>query len=353
MTIDFPDNANERELRLMLARAQFERHTANQVAALVDRTLNEVLDTMLSAKYRDLTANQRLRLQQLYAELDRTIKAGYAQITDDTVKRMQAYSQLESDVTRATVNAVLKVGGGDLTVSFYRLPKDYLTSIANLPVDGLKIGDWFEGQARGLSQRSRQTIQKGMLEGKGPVEFARQILAPDKAMGPALPPALSKRARNEAKAITRTIVNTVQNDATRQSYRKLPASVSDSYMITAVRDSRTSAICRAKDGLVFRYDDPNAEYPAFHIGCRTTTRALIKGVDVSLTDQKVSPTLGTYASWLKRQSDAVQNDILGPTRAQFFRDGKMSLADAIDQDNRVLTLPQLRTKLGLDAVAHA
>jgi SPP1 gp7 family putative phage head morphogenesis protein len=351
VTIDFPSDDRERELRLIIARAAYERHVSNEVGALVERTLNELLDVMTSRQFRDLTIAQRQRLQALYAELDRVIRAGYTAISAELAKRMEAYAQLESDVARATVSAILQAGGSAVTVSFYRLPNAYLAAIAKLPIDGLKIGDWFQAQSAQMSVRVKQTIQKGMLEGKGPAEITRRILAPERVAAKAgEAPPLSKRAVADAKTVTRTTVNAVQNDATRQSYRQLPASVSDSYMWMSVHDARTSKICIGLDGKVWKYEDPAGRIPPAHPNCRSTTRALIRGVDVTLADQKQPATMRGYESWLKTQPESVQNEILGPSRAGFWRDGKMTLADLIDQDNRVLTLKQLRTKLGLDAV---
>lgn len=359
MTIDFPEDYRERELLLLIERAKYERYVAGQVSELVERTLNDVLDLMTSRAYRDLTPTQRARLAQLYRELDRVIHEGYTTISDDVTTRMQAYAQLESDVARASVNTVLQAGAAEVRVSFYRLPKVYLQAVAKLPVDGLTTGDWFQAQADGLSVRTRQTIQKGLIEGKGPAEITRRVLAPQraqiaaaKAAGMPVPP-LSRRAVSEAKAVTRTVVNAVQNDATRQSYSQLPRSVSDSYMWMSVLDARTSAICRGLSGRVWKFDDPAAKYPPAHFACRSTTRPLIRGVDVPIAEQKTPPTMNAYDGWLRTQSATIQNDILGPTRAALWREKKMTLADAIDADLRILTLPQLRAKLGLDAVTYS
>jgi SPP1 gp7 family putative phage head morphogenesis protein len=347
--IDFPSDVRERELRILVARLQYERHVEQETAVLIEREFNRVLDLILSAKYRDLTAFQRQRAAELFRELDRILHSGYTLIADQQVKAMQAYAQVESDLARATVNAVLATNAGELAVSFYRLPKAYLASIAKLPIQGLKIGDWFEAQAATMSRETRRILQQGLVEGKGPAEISRRILADDRAQAPVL----SRRAKNEARAIVRTTVNAVQNDAQMTSLAALPPELSDSYMLVAVLDKRTTAICRALDGRVFRYSDPAAKKPPFHIGCRTTMRALIRGAGVTLAEQKDPPTMSAYTAWLTAQNITTQNEILGPTRAQWFRDGKMSLADAIDADTRVLTLPQLRQKLGLGPAPKA
>lgn len=324
----------------------------SEVERLLVEAYNGVVDVMLSRGYRDLTQFQRARLQTMLTEIARKLGTSYDGVTSLVLDEMKQYAQLESDVSRASVNGAL--GAGEVSVSFYRLPDAYLKAIAKLPIQGLKLGDWFEAQAQTMSRETRRIIQQGLIEGKGNGELARRIMAPDRAMGPKLPPALIRRARREAEAITRTTVNAVQNDASMQSYSQLPASVSDSYRLLVVRDRRTSVICAALAAAnrTYRYSDPQRAVPPFHISCRTGVQPILKGIDLSVMAQKNAPmNLRSYGDWLTQQPTTTQNDILGVTRAGFFRDGKISLADAIDADNRVLTLAQLREKIGLDALA--
>jgi hypothetical protein len=142
-------------------------------------------------------------------------------------------------------------------------------------------------------------------------------------------------------------VTAVQNHAAQTSYENLPDSITNSYRYVAIRDARTSAICRALDGNVYRYDDPKRRLPPQHINCRSGTQAVIldaNGKEIPLS--KIPNTFASYAEWLKQQTKTQQDSILGPTRAQWWRTGKMSLADAVDADNRILTLDQLRKRLG-------
>jgi SPP1 gp7 family putative phage head morphogenesis protein len=348
-----PDDPRGRELQLLVNRARYERSVMGMVDQLLDREFNRVVDLLLSPKYRTLTQFQQQRAQQLFREIGARLGAGYQDVVTLVNKEMQGYAQLEAQVARVQATSVLAAGGGQVSISLgVTLPRAYLESIAKLPIQGLRISDWFDGQATSMTMNAKRIIQQGLVEGKGPADIARRILAPDRAMGPKLSPALSKRAKAEARAITRTTVNAVQNDATRQSYRQLPASVSDSWRFLAVRDARTTIICVALDGRIFRFDDDTAPWPPRHVGCRSSTIAVIKGAEVSESDQKSLPlTMQSMSAWLAGQPITTQNEILGVTRAQLFRDGRMKLADAIDQDTRVLTLAQLRETLGLGAVS--
>lgn len=350
MTIDFPPaDPRGRELVLLVERAKYERWLTTEIARLLDREFTRVVDLMLSPGYRSLTRFQQQRTLQLFRELDRRIGAGYRDVTELVLREMRGYAQLEAEVARVQAHSVLALSGGTVDLSLaVTLPRSYLAAIAKLPIQGLRIGDWFDAQAATMSRETRRIIQQGLIEGKGNAEIARRILADQRAQGPVL----SRRAASEAKAIGRTTVNAVQNDATMESYRQLPESVSDSYRWLSVHDNRTTLICIALDGRVWRYDDPQRRVPPAHVGCRSSTMPIIKGAEIGVGEQKTGPmNWRSYGDWLKAQSIGTQNEILGPTRAGFWRDGTMSLADSIDADNRVLTLPQLRAKLGLEQLA--
>lgn len=347
--IDFAGDARGRELRLLVERAKHERHVLGLVDALLDREFNRVVDLILSPKFRTLTPNQRQRALQLFREIERRLGVGYRDVVTLVTREMQGLAVLEADIARVQATSILGAAGGELTISLGpSLPKAYLSTIARLPIQGLSIGEWFDGQARKMSLETRRIIQQGLVEGKGPAEIARRIVADQRTPGAVL----SRRAKNEARIIARTTVNAVQNDAALASYARLPASVSDSYRWLSVKDARTSVVCAALADRVFRYDDPKRRIPPAHPNCRSSIQPLLRGGDLTLAEQKDAPmTMQSYSAWLKGQTATTQNEILGVGRADLWRRGRMQLADAIDADARVLTLKELRATIGVPITA--
>ncbi|MNT50583.1 hypothetical protein D3C72_1875090 [compost metagenome] len=104
----------------------------------------------------------------------------------------------------------------------------------------------------------------------------------------------------------------------------------------AVLDSRTTLTCANLNGQTFKLE--RFPWPPRHINCRSTSMPVVKGMP------KVEAP--SYADWLKRQKDEVQNDILGVRRAQLFRSGKLTLDRFSDNAGRVLTLEQLKARDG-------
>lgn len=338
--IDFAGDPRGVQLQLLLERAKYERWLISEVQALLDREFSRVVDLILSPQFRSLTQFQQARRLELFRELDRRIKTFYSGVADTQVAELRRYASVEARVARLIVQGALP----DVSIGAATLSPAFLRAVASLPIQGLSLGEWFDAQANTMSIETRRILQNGLVEGKGVAEITRRIVADRRTEGAVL----SRRMKNEAKIITRTAVTAVHNAAALESYANLPPEVSDSYRYVAVLDSRTSAICRGLDGNVYRYSDPKKKLPPQHPNCRSTTVPLLKGGDATLTEQRDQPlSMRSYEAWLRAQSEAKQNEILGPTRAQWFRDRKLSLAELIDDDNRVLTLAQLRQRLGI------
>lgn len=343
--IDFNDPTG-REFLTLIERLKYERWLASEIDDLLTREFNRVVDVIVSGQYRTLTAFQQQRLAQLFRTLATRIAETYDEVAKFQLGEMKGYAALEAELTRETVRTLYEAAGTFSVSLGAALPKNYLTSIAKLPIRGLNIGEWFDAQARTMTLEVRRIIQQGLIDGIGPYAIASKIVAPAKTDGPVL----LRRAKNEARMVSRTTVNAVQNDAQMASLSSLPRSISDSYVYEAVLDARTTVVCRALSGRVFRYDDPQRKVPPQHIGCRSSVRSLLRGIAEPMADQRTPRTLRNYDTWLKSQPTTAQNDILGPSRASLWRSGSMSLSDTIDADNRVLTLKQLRARLGLATV---
>lgn len=76
--------------------------------------------------------------------------------------------------------------------------------------------------------------------------------------------------------------------------------------------------------------------------CRSTISPLARG--------QALPSMPTYDEWLRRQSAAVQNRVLGPTRARAYRkDSSLTMKSFVNRSGNLLTLKELRRRrLGFD-----
>ncbi|NMY14289.1 minor capsid protein [Pseudomonas sp. WS 5019] len=70
------------------------------------------------------------------------------------------------------------------------------------------------------------------------------------------------------------------------------------YQLSAVLDTRTTAICQGLDGKVFAYSDAKAPRPPMHHGCRTVMILVFEGE---------VPIKEVYEQWLARQDEATRS----------------------------------------------
>jgi hypothetical protein len=127
-------------------------------------------------------------------------------------------------------------------------------------------------------------------------------------------------------------------------------------------DTRTSEICRLRDGLQYTTDThkpighkvPWLGGPGrAHWQCRSSSVPVLKswrelGIDMDeLTpstrasmDGQV-PAEQTYTEWLRKQSAARQDEVLGPSRGKLFRTGGLPMDRFYNDKGQFLTLPEL------------
>jgi hypothetical protein len=110
--------------------------------------------------------------------------------------------------------------------------------------------------------------------------------------------------------------------------------------------------CAALDGQVFDKDE--FEYPPYHWNCRSTYIGVIDPKFGIFNPGAARPSKGsdgaeevaagtTYNSWLRKQSDEFQNDVLGVKRAELFRSGE-SVQSFVDHNYQPYTLDELKAK---------
>jgi SPP1 gp7 family putative phage head morphogenesis protein len=142
---------------------------------------------------------------------------------------------------------------------------------------------------------------------------------------------LSTSTRN-ASAIARTGVSQVSNTA-KQAVYAANKDVVDKWEFVATLDSNTTNICRFNDQQEF--DIGEGPIPPLHVNCRSTQVPIIKkefsilprgeGTRASVgasggKQVKVTP----YYDWLQTQPKWFQQEALGKSRAELFRNGGLS-----------------------------
>lgn len=342
-----PSDPVGRALAQLVAQDRYERWLRSEVENILERGLKSIVTELLTT-YKTLGPGAQARRDKLFAQVNRELARSYGEGSDFLTAQMKSFAGIEARATTAHFKALIADSPtAELTIQ--NLTRAEIKSIAEFPIAGLGISDWFEKQASDMNAAIRGQIQLGLLNGEAPAAIARRIL-PD-IPSPDMP-GVFPRTQRSTLALVRTTVTTIHTQARFETLKNIGDDLVPGYRYVAVRDGRTTPICKALDGRFFRFDDPKAKRPPQHINCRSTIVAEpnyeMLGIPKPNT-VKGGFTMGNYAGWLRDQSAAAQADILGTNAAALFRDGRATLAELINEDGSRMTNGALARRYGVAA----
>lgn len=207
--------------------------------------------------------------------------------------------------------------------------------------------DWTKSEIEAMNNLIRRSVSEGQTVSKI-VQSVRGTRARKFKDGMF---ALTDR---HSRSIVRTAVQHVSSRA-RQNVWENNDDILEGVRWVSTLDSRTTSSCQGLDGEVF----PTGEgpRPPIHIGCRSTTVAVIKEELLPAQKGATRPSKGavgdksvgagkTYYSWLKDQPASFQDSIVGPSRGKLLRNGGLS-ADKfrelqLGRDFKPLTLSEMQ-----------
>lgn len=273
-------------------------------------------------------------------------------------------------------------------IEFLLPTKDMLTAIvSSRPFEGDLLREWASQMAANDIKRLHNVIQAGMVAGETTEKIVSRVVGTDAAKGS---DGITEMTRNQVRTVTRTAVQFVANSS-RDAWFELNKDVISGELYVATLDSRTTPVCRALDGKVFKLGQ--GPRPPIHFNCRslrvpaidggrlgdrpfkpTTEKMLVKeyaekndldGVKSrdglprghkgsfdeyarKRTRELVGqvPAKTDYDTWLRRQKKEFQDEVLGPARAKLFRDG-MKLDRFVDNHGEELTLAEIYKREGI------
>jgi len=275
----------------------------------------------------------RGRLNKLLVSIQRVMASNfsaYEKVYRDSVVSLADYeAKFEKRALETVVSGVT-----------FDLPSEnqLMAAIMNYPVGaiggtiaGKTLMDMYSGFTADQIAAIQAQVNIGYAEGQTTQQILQRIRGTRAAKWK--DGALAVVKRNQ-ETIVRTALQLAANTA-RESVWEQNSSVISKVRISAVLDSRTSAICRSMDGREFAVG--KGPRPPFHARCRTTTVAVLKseyaGLSKGRTRAERDPETGkigyvsanqTYYGWLKDQPADVQDSIIGPSRGKLLRDGGLS-----------------------------
>lgn len=264
-------------------------------------------------------------------------------------------------------------------------PKTLKAIVTSKPFEGRTLKEWARKIADEDLRRIENQIRLGMVSGESSAQIARRVVGSAKLKGA---DGVTEITRRQAASITRTAVNFTANQA-RTEYLKENKDILAKEQYVATLDSRTTAVCRANDGKLFKLGE--GPIPPLHFNCRSlrvpfledsilverpakpvTEKMLLREFAEKNKIKSVSsrnnlpfgtkrkfdkykrqrireltgqiPSATNYQEWLTRQSKEFQDDVLGSTKGKLFREGNLKLDRFVNRTGDELNLSELARK---------
>ena len=306
-------------------------------------------------------SNKAIRAEALKRQVDSAIAAAYSQINNIHLGALVSLGEVEAQFALHAVNTTIGVN----------IAKTMLTNAAldlvvrKTVIEGAPSEEWWRRQKAIVAQRFSDTMTKGIMEGNTIPQLVQRVRGTrahnytDGIMS-------GTYARTEA--LVRTSGMTVANGVRMESYLA-NADIIKAIQWVATLDHATCVVCGVLDGLTWKTPDytpqgHNKKFtpPPSHWNCRCTVVPVLKsyrelaglpeagrinsGTRASMNGQL--PANMKFNAWLQTQSEEAQRAILGKTRYELWKGGKLSMAEMTRPSNELLTIEQLKKKLNLD-----
>jgi len=319
-----------------------------------------------TAKHAGIPMSRITRLksyQALMAKSDTIIRDGMTAAKRALTTDLKGLAGVEANFAKRAIAGELGVSLGLIAPNIPILN----AIVTSQPFQGQLLGEWFSGLKTAAQRRVRSAVNIGLAQGESNQAIARRLKS-----------ALKTTSR-QATTIARTATTHVSNQAREATYSENKDVVKGVRYI-ATLDARTSDICASLDGRVFPVNE--GERPPMHHQCRSTTVPVLKSwkelglplkegqrgsraassfwrstpkktkeffANLSAKERRAMrlrlegqvPAKQTYGTWLRSQTAAMQNEVLGTRRGLMFRQGRIGVKDLVNAEGRTLTLAEL------------
>lgn len=352
-----PTDLTRAYLRRAIDLKRFENGLAQRTVAVLERARDDIVARLMRV---NPTSEARVRLEQLQAQVNETLRSAYADLDATTTAQLRGLAQAQSAFTTAALNRALGSAGAGALAQSVVMGETMLASIVDTnPVQGAVMGDWWAKQAGDVAFRFRQQMQIGLAQSETVEQLVQRVRGTWTGNGfTGGLMSFKSNATRQAESLVRTAAMEVSNRAQMETLRAND-DITSEWQFVASLDEDTCEECMALDGTTWAYDDDSAPIPPLHFRCRCNPVAVVDwnklGIeppdegtraskDPTTGEGTVVPASTTYEDWLRDQPPEVQADILGAGKAEMFRDGSITLGDLVRSDGSVVTLAQLQAQ---------
>lgn len=333
------DSAVTRQIRLQ----RYSAGLRNRVISLLEDAATDIITKLSGAK--ELTTFSRDRLQAQLSDIRQLIDKYYQDIQGLAAAELQDLARIEAEWSLKSINTAV---GAEIVSS---MPSE--KALGELAKDTLIMGapskEWWARQSGDTQFRFVTAMRMGLAQGETNSQLVKRFRE------------TTEITKRNAQSLVRTSVQTVAAEARRATMRENDDVVKGIQQVSTL-DGRTTDICIAYAGASWDLEGNPINGTALpynggiprHWGCRSTEIPILKtfrdiGLDIdefpkgtrASMDGQVAADL-SFDDFLKSKPKSFQDDLLGPGRAELYRNGKITLTDLVDGRGNPLTLEQLR-----------
>jgi hypothetical protein len=331
---------------------RYSTGVVRRVIALLNRTDADLVAQAGIALREARSAFTAERLELLLAQVRTINAAAYVAIERELTAELQGLVDVEAKAQLRLFEAAIPAQAA-ITLAPTIVPGQVAAAALAQPFRGRLLREWMSHVEVGRMARVRDIVRLGVVEGE-------TIGTITKRLRDALP-----IDRRNAEAVVRTAVSHVAG-FTRDAVYKTQADIVASILWVSTLDARTTDLCRIRDRLRYAQNEAGRYRPLghkvpwlsgpgrLHWQCRSSSAPVLKSwKELGLTDPSPSvrasmdgevPAELRYGDWLKRQSAARQDEIVGPTRGRLMREGRLPFDALYTERGAPLTLDQLRER---------
>ncbi|MCU4638808.1 minor capsid protein [Acinetobacter courvalinii] len=221
---------------------------------------------------------------------------------------------------------------------------------------GALVGELLSKIAETARQRVEYAIRDGMNTGMSNHQIIKRLRGTKRLK---YEDGLLNSSRTDIERTVRTIRSHVSNQAYLNSFKELDIQY---IRFISVLDGRTSKLCAALDGSVWKINDPAKRIPPLHPNCRSTLVPVDKdgqliGQRPYVMDERKLKDIPkhereqltgqldaniTFKEFFNKTDDFFQKEWLGPKRYKLYKEGKFDFDKFFDPEGELYSLEQLR-----------
>lgn len=368
------DDITEQSVNLMRVEAGLAKKIEGALKRLeldIVNKINEIDPTSPTAPVYKLN-----RLNVLLKQVKDTIRSAYTSMRNVTAGDLTELTLSANVSTLAAINGAI---GVDITTAAF--PRSYAISLARkTPIQGAINSEWWSRQAGGLQKSFSDQMTLGILAGESNNDLVKRVrgsatgkkeiywINDKKKVYTEFSGGLIDTGTRQAQALVRTAVQTVSQRARLDTYKENSHIIKGVYA-SVTFDLRTTDICKARSGMSWDLKTgeplpgtnttvPFPGAPPWHWNCRTQLIPVTKSWKELATKNKSKlgkspknmkasmdgqvPADQTYEQWLKKKPKEDQIKVLGPSKYELWKKGKITFRDLIDQSGNPLTVGELK-----------